>query len=310
MIFLGTLILGSACVTQKKYDELLTEKVRLEAEKADCDEELHIVTTKLTKALGELDKMKTDTVKLGKELEASAHRFEELKQDYDELDKYYNNLLQNSGRLNRELAQKAQELLALEESLEQEKTRSDNLSRSLQERSRRITELEDVLAQKEAAVKSLKTKVTNALLNFEENDLKVEVRNGKVYVSLAEQLLFGSGSIEVDRKGENALKQLAQVLKENPDIQIMVEGHTDNVPVSKISKYMQDNWDLSVMRATAITRILTSSGVAPGRISTSGRGEHSPITSNKTNEGRSANRRTEIILTPKLDELFHILERN
>ena len=154
----------------------------------------------------------------------------------------------------------------------------------------------------------MKKRVTDALLNFNENELTVEVKNGKVYVSLAEKLLFGSGSKKVDAQGANALKQLAAALKGNSEINIMVEGHTDNVPISRASQYMNDNWDLSVMRATSIVRILVSNGVSPETITASGRGEFSPVAVNNTPENKALNRRTEIILTPKLDELFQILE--
>ena len=303
-------IFSIGCVTQKKYDDILTEKNRLESENTDCEEELNIVTNKLTRSLDELERLHENTLKLSDSLIGAAQKNQIIQKDYNELDNYYNNLLLNSGKLNRKLSLKAQELLALQESLELEKGKNETLKSSLEDRSQRIAELENILAEKEITVKSLKKKVTNALLNFDEDDLKVDIQNGKVYVSLAEQLLFRSGSVEIDKKGANAIEQLGRVLTESPDIQIMVEGHTDNVPVSKISRYMQDNWDLSVMRATAIIRILIRAGVAPDRLLASGRSEYSPISINKTDKDRSANRRTEIILTPKLNELFQILESN
>jgi chemotaxis protein MotB len=131
-----------------------------------------------------------------------------------------------------------------------------------------------------------------------------------VYVSLAEQLLFGSGSIDVDAKGVTALQQLGKAIKDQKDINIMVEGHTDNVPISRRSQYMNDNWDLSVMRATSITKILTKAGVTPQQITASGRGEFSPLATNDTPENKQKNPRTEIIITPNLDEVFKILETN
>jgi chemotaxis protein MotB len=184
------------------------------------------------------------------------------------------------------------------------------LSTSLAEREKKVQELEQVLANKDKAVQDLKNRISNALLNFKENDLTVKVKNGKVYVSLAEQLLFGSGSIEVDQKGVTALQQLAKAVKDQKGINIMVEGHTDNVPISKKSAYMQDNWDLSVMRATSITRILTKAGVSSTQITASGRGEYVPLAANDTPQNKSKNRRTEIIITPDLDELFKILGTN
>src|SRR5690606_8566570 len=148
---------------------------------------------------------------------------------------------------------------------------NDSLSNSLAEREKKVQELEQVLANKDKAVQDLKNMISNALLNFKENDISVTVKNGKVYVSLAEQLLFGSGSVQVDQKGVAALQQLAKAIKDQKDIDIMVEGHTDNVPISRKSTYMNDNWDLSVMRATSITRILTNAGVSPDQITASGR---------------------------------------
>jgi chemotaxis protein MotB len=131
-----------------------------------------------------------------------------------------------------------------------------------------------------------------------------------VYVSLAEQLLFGSGSIDVDTKGVGALQQLAKAIKDQRDINILIEGHTDNVPISKKSQYMADNWDLSVMRATSITKILTKAGVTPQQITASGRGEYVPLAANDSPQNKQKNRRTEIIITPNLDELFKILNSN
>jgi chemotaxis protein MotB len=184
------------------------------------------------------------------------------------------------------------------------------LSVSLAEREKKFKEVEQVLASKEKAVQDLKNKISSALLNFKENDITVKVKNGKVYVSLAEQLLFQSGSIDVDAKGVTALQQLGKALKDQKDINIMVEGHTDNVPISKKSQYMNDNWDLSVMRATSITRILTKAGVPQKQITASGRGEFSPLAANDNAQNKQKNRRTEIIITPNLDELFKILESN
>jgi len=124
------------------------------------------------------------------------------------------------------------------------------------------------------------------------------------------KLLFGSGSIDVDKKGITALQQLAKAVKDQKDLQIMVEGHTDNVPISTKSKYMQDNWDLSVMRATSITKILTQAGVSPNQVTASGKGEYSPLAANDSPQSKQKNRRTEIIIAPNLDEIFKILENN
>jgi chemotaxis protein MotB len=238
------------------------------------------------------------------------NRFNTLTSDYNQLNTYYKNLLSSSGKMNRDLSTQKEQLMAIQENLERTRKTNDSLSTGLAEREKKVKELETVLSQKDKAVKALKDQISNALLSFKESDLTVKVKNGKVYVSLAEQLLFQSGSIEVDSKGVAALQQLAKALKDQKGIQIMVEGHTDNVGMAKPIPYMQDNWDLSVLRATSITRILTKAGVSPMQITSSGKGEFSPLVQNTTKENKQLNRRTEIIITPQLDELFRILENN
>ena len=158
----------------------------------------------------------------------------------------------------------------------------------------------------------MKKKVTDALLGFTDKGLTVEQRNGKVYVSLEDRLLFATGSIVADKKGEEALKQLAAVLEKNPDINILVEGHTDDVPITgTISSGAKDNWDLSVLRATSVVKIITKySSVDPRRLTAAPPGPFSAMDPGKTEEARRKNRRTEIILTPKLDELLKVLETN
>ncbi|MGY2134088.1 OmpA family protein [Hymenobacter sp. HD11105] len=233
---------------------------------------------------------------------------------------------------NADLLSAREQLQAQKTALEQEKAQTEESLRSnllsknqevnqlnanlgttkeqLQDREQRIAELQRVLDQKEAAVKALRQKVGDALLGFNANDLTVNVKNGKVYVSLSEQLLFKSGSTVVDPKGQEALKKLATALKGNQDVNVLVEGHTDNVPIARGTAGMKDNWDLSVLRATEITRILTTAGLAPAQVTPSGRAQHLPVAANTTPAEKALNRRTEIILTPKLDELFQILEAN
>ncbi|MBL7845595.1 MAG: OmpA family protein [Cyclobacteriaceae bacterium] len=307
---LSTLLMQSCVVTKKKYDDILAQKVRLEADLADKTSQLEKANADLEKLDEQVKKLALDTSSLGDDVRAKSARLEELDREYNQLNAYYKNLLTSSGKLNRDMAQQQEQLLAIQNNLDRTKRMNDSLSISLTEREKKVKELENVLAAKDKAVNDLKNKITNALLNFKENDLTVNVKNGKVYVSLAEQLLFASGSTEVDAKGVTALQQLAKAVKDQRDINIMVEGHTDNVPISRKSQYMQDNWDLSVMRATAITKILTKAGVSPKQITASGRGEFVPLASNDTPQSKQKNRRTEIIITPNLDELFKILESN
>ncbi len=303
-------LLSSCIVSKKKYDDMLAQKVKADGELAEKAAALDKANSELTDLNATLAQLKSDTMSLGQDVRATSQRLADLNKEYDQLNAYYKNLLNSSGKMNRDLAEQREQLLSIQDNLEKTRKLNDSLSISLNEREKKVRELETILANKDKAVQDLKNRVSNALLNFKENDLTVNVKNGKVYVSLAEQLLFGSGSIEVDAKGVGALQQLAKALKDQKDIQIMVEGHTDNVPISKKSTYMQDNWDLSVMRATAITKILTKGGVSPNQITASGKGEFLPLTANDSPQGRQKNRRTEIIITPNLDELFKILESN
>ena len=311
-IFLPALFLCllSSCVSKKKYDDVVAQKVRIEADLADRSTALDKANADLATLNELLARLKEDTTNLGIDLRHTSQKLAGLEREHDQLNTNYKNLLSNSGRLNRDMAQQQQQLLAIQESLERTRNVNDSLSYSLAEREKKVKELEQVLANKDRAVQELKNIISNALLNFKENDISVTVKNGKVYVSLAEQLLFGSGSVQIDQKGISALQQLAKAIKEQKDINIMVEGHTDNVPVSKKSSYMNDNWDLSVMRATSITRILTKAGVSPEQITASGRGEFLPLASNTSADNKQKNRRSEIIITPHLDELFKVLESN
>lgn len=311
LVAIFLVIFCSSCiVTKKKYDDLLAQKISMEADLADKNTRLDKANTDLTDLDAKLKKLKEDTTNLGIDVRNTGSKLASLEKEHAQLNTYYKNLMSSSGKLNRDIAQQQEQLLAIQQNLEKTRMLNDSLSNSLAEREKKVQELEQVMANKDKAVQDLKTKISNALLNFKENDITVKIKNGKVYVSLAEQLLFGSGSIDVDAKGVTALQQLAKAIKDQKDINILVEGHTDNVPISKKSQYMADNWDLSVMRATSITKILTKAGVSPQQLTASGRGEFVPLAANDSPQNKQKNRRTEIIITPDLDELFKILESN
>ncbi|PKP19233.1 MAG: flagellar motor protein MotB [Bacteroidetes bacterium HGW-Bacteroidetes-21] len=190
------------------------------------------------------------------------------------------------------LKQKSEELIAKE--------------KLLQDREKALNDLQQIISRQDSVTKRLNDILRKALLGFQSDELSVEIKNGKVYVSMSDKLLFKSGSASIEAKGKEAIKVLADVLDKNSDIDILVEGHTDNIPI-KTSIY-HDNWDLSVSRATSIVRILTEEyKIAPVRLTASGKGEYSPKSLNSTPEGRANNRRTEIILTPKLDEIMKLI---
>ena len=331
LFFLVVLIgfLAISCVSTKQYKELqetsqkyLSERDLLKGE----NQKLSVNNTEMKSRLAELE---SDITALQEDIDGKKEELAQLQKDHNLLNRRYFDLqtaqedlikgnVKETRKLLRELQttqetlmSKEEELRQLENSLNTKKTNLEELQFELAERNARLIELENILIRKDSAVHALKEKVTNALLGFENNGLTITLKNGKVYVSLEEQLLFKTGSTDVDQNGVNALKKLAMVLESNPDINIMIEGHTDDVPYVTSGGPIKDNWDLSVKRATAIVRILLDdSTIDPRRLIAAGRGEFMPIDPDKTPEARKKNRRTEIILTPKLDELFRILENN
>lgn len=218
--------------------------------------------------------------------------------------------LADQHRVNEQLTsanKKLQSRLSGQENInENQSDQIDQKNKDLQNKERMLREMQAIIARQDEATKNLNQTLRDALVGFGSDELTLEIRNGKVYVSMSDKLLFKSGSTAVEPKGVEALKVLADVLNKKPDIQILVEGHTDIVPIK--TALFKDNWDLSVSRATTITRLLNEKyAVAAARMTASGRGEYYPKASNDTPEGRALNRRTEIILSPKLDEIMNLL---
>ncbi|MFI5151297.1 MAG: OmpA family protein [Bacteroidia bacterium] len=242
--------------------------------------------------------LQSDTTELGKALRGSKADYANLNTKYNQLGDQHKKLTSTSGmqlaRLSAELDNKSREL--------------DIKEKRMQEQEQKLKEMQAIIARQDSVTNRLNAIVKNALLGFKPDELTVKVKNGKVYVSMSDKLLFKSGSATVEDKGQEALQKLAEVLNKNADIDIFIEGHTDNIPI-KNSKYA-DNWDLSVARATTIVRMLIDkNAVNPKRLTASGKGDNFPFASNDTAEGRAKNRRTEIILSPKLDELFDLLQK-
>jgi chemotaxis protein MotB len=310
LFFFLSFFLFSCIVSKKKFDDMLAQKIKAEGELSDKSKQLDHANVSINRLNESIKKLKQDSIDLNQNLQTGTKKLADLNNEYEKLNANYKTSLNKSGRLNQDLAQQRDQLLAIQDNLERTRRQNDSLSNSLAEREKKVKDLEQVLAKKDKAVQDLKNRISSALLNFKENDLTVKVKNGKVYVSLAEQLLFGSGSIVVDKKGEGVLQQLAKAIKDQKDIHVMIEGHTDNVPISSKTKYMEDNWDLSVLRATSITKILMKGGMSPDQITSAGKGEYSPIAPNDNAQNKQKNRRTEIIVTPNLDELFKILDAN
>ena len=240
---------------------------------------------------------------LDEKLTDTKGRLSKLTNDHKALTDKHNDLSTRHDKLiNDNLSQAEQYNAAL-------KAKSDELNQKeklIKEREQALREMQQVIARKDSLTKRLNDIVRNALLGFNSDELSVEVKNGKVYVSMSDKLLFKSGSANIETKGQEAIKLLADVLNKNTEIDVAVEGHTDNIPIR--TAQFRDNWDLSVARATTIVRLLTNDyKVSPLRITASGKGEFYPRANNETAEGRALNRRTEIVLSPKLDELMKLL---
>lgn len=320
--------LGS-CVTRKKYLEVENARKSCEQENALLKNQNIDLTTQNNELQSKVfllntqnSKLVRDSVLRSMELKDLQDRYDRLKTSYDDLNRTLNvnsqlssaemkKLMEELQKSKEDLQTKEDRLKAIERQLDGQKTDLDNLSAQLTEKEKRLNELQSILDRKDSIVRALKNKVMDALTGFMGKGLSVEQKNGKVYVHMDEKLLFASGSFEVAANGVEALKNLAKVLEANPDINITVEGHTDNVPYKNSGSPINDNWDLSVMRATAVVKILLkNSKVDPARLMAAGRSQYWPVDPGNTTESRSKNRRTEIILTPKLDELFKILESN
>ena len=203
----------------------------------------------------------------------------------------------------------AEKIQIKEGELLSERTRLDSLSKELSSRIARVEELEGLVADKEALMSALKTALTDALVSFKGNGLSVEQRKGKVYVSMENKLLFQSGSWSVGNTGKQALKKLGNVLAANPEIAVLIEGHTDSDPYIG-NDNLSGNWDLSTKRATEIVKLLLKNNkIKAENLTAAGRGQHQPLATNKTAAGKAKNRRIEVILTPKLDKIAALLSR-
>lgn len=281
-----------------KHQELVDKMVRLEADNITLQRDTNVTSTSLRKMMLQYDKINT----LNDELLSKVRQL----QQSGEKESY--KLMSELDQANKNLQDKEDILREMEKSLNSKEKNLGELSGALQSREKRVKELEDLISQKEAASALLKKKISDALLGFKDKGLTVEQKNGKIYVSMDAKLLFGKGSTVVDQEGKKALQDLAAVLKDQKDISILVEGHTDTDKIS--GGTMKDNWDLSVLRATSVVRILTDkNGVDPNQITPAGRGEFAPVDPGTSEISKSKNRRIEVIITPSLDKLFELIEK-
>lgn len=301
---LGTAILLSSCVSKKVYNELESKHAQLKKENRRLADELdelnkvkNAVENDRTALQSRYDQLAADKLKLEGEKAALDKQLKTLQASYNALEINSDEALQANMKKNRDLLA---QLEAKEKALAQEQAR-------LNESSRRLNELEQMIAAKDAAMRTLKETLSKALNSFEGKGLTVEQKNGKVYVSMENKLLFSSGSWAVGAEGRRAVVEVGKVLAVNPDISVLIEGHTDNVEYNGQGP-IATNWDLSTKRATAIVAILTENKqINPQSLTAAGRSEYAPVASNATTDGKAKNRRIEIILTPKLDEISKML---
>ncbi len=310
LLVLGTL---SSCVSKKIYNDLENKYTDAKKENrllADENEELHKANAEFNdenKALkDELEKLKAEKDKLTADCTATSNNLKTLQDSYAALEKNSNDALQTNMNKNRELLA---QLETKEKALAAEQDRLNKMRDELASSSKRLSELESMIAAKDASMKKLKETLSKALNAFEGKGLTVEQKNGKVYVSMENKLLFQTGSWAVGAEGRKAVVEVGKVLANNPDITVLIEGHTDNDKIlGNIGGGIESNWDLSTKRATAIVNILgENAGIQKKNLTAAGRGEFAPIMSNDTPEGKAKNRRIEIILTPKLDEISKML---
>ncbi len=318
------IILGSGCVSQKKYQELEDSKSYYEQQAARADsleninqllaEEVREIEGYYRSSLNSIESMKAANLALNNSYQELLQRFNrmvEQGQDVLSTSSYEKqSLTQQLSAFKAELDRREayltnleRQLAAKEDQLRRAGTPIPDLREDLAQRDQVIQQLQAELQRKDATVQQLKQKVMAAMTGFSESDFTITEKRGKLYLSMSQNLLFRSGSTRIDQEGQRAIAQLANALKNNPDIDIVVEGHTDT------DGSAARNWDLSVMRATAVLRELVDNGVSPERLTAAGRGPYAPVATNNTTEGKALNRRTEIIISPKLDELMNIINQ-
>ena len=326
--FFVLVLFSVSCVSGKKFSSLqdtskqfMNERDAFKTDNIGLEMQNKELTAKLAALEKQVGSAEQDITNAQNERDKAVDDFNRMSLKYNELQNAQEDLIKGNVKETQKLLaelqtaqdnlQKKEDLLRqLEQNLDTKKASLDELTFELNKRNARLAELENILDAQKKIVQDLKSKVSEALLGFENNGLTVTNKNGKVYVSLDEKLLFKSASWDIDANGKNALKKLAGVLERNPDIQITIEGHTDNVPYNPGNSQLKDNWDLSVKRATTVIRVLLDgSRIDPKRLTAAGRSQYSPVDDRNTADARQKNRRTEIILTPDLTELYNLINK-
>jgi len=319
-----SILLMFSCVTPKIHNDLVEENeankkniIQNNKKLLQLENEISFKQIEINKNKKKLSNLKSDSVDIRNSYSLLQNKHEDLQNTYDllvsnsarsssEKVREIKNLLEQLEQSRTDLYSKENQLNKISISLESKEAELVNAQDELRKRSKRVLELEKLISKKDSIVSSLRKSISNALVGLEGEGLTVVQKNGKVYISLEEQLLFASGKYEINEEGKFALKKLADVLVLQADLDIIVEGHTDSIPYNK--GQLKDNWDLSVMRSTSVIKIMLQNKLLkPDQLTAAGKAEFVPISSNSSAQGRSANRRIEMILTPNLDDLFDLL---
>lgn len=316
-LFLSTMFF--ACVPARQVEEMKTNYAKCQEERDAINGEKGNLETELTELQTTHEDMKkqhsglvTDTTVMGRSLRTMKKQYDKINKLNDELLNKMKELQSGSEAENKQLMIELQalknELLKREDELKALEKELNARQEDLQAREKRLKELEALIAEKDAKVRDLKNRISEALRAFEGKGLTIEERNGRIYVSMEAKLLFGKGSTVVDQKGKKALIELAKVLEGQKDLHVLVEGHTDTDKITS-SSIPRDNWELSVLRATAVVKIMTAnSRIDPTQLTAAGRSEYLPVDTGTNEVAMSKNRRIEVVLTPNLDELYEMLE--
>lgn len=322
LLLTGAVLLNAGCVSQKKYQELQNANMELKLAAARADS-LETVNSTLAQEIRDIESMYRNSLHNKEQMRAAnkslLSNYKNLQERYDALIEQRKNVLSTSSYEKQSLLEqlsiqqeqldsKERYLRKLEWDLAQKEERLNRMSdqglmSDLERQQRLIQELQAQLQQKENNLSQIREKINQLMYGLSSSDFNVTERRGKLYISMSQNLLFPSGSSNLDAKGKQALQQLANALKNNPGIDITVEGHTDT------DGSAGKNWELSVLRATAVVDALTNYGVDPYRITAAGRAYFDPVATNATTTGKARNRRTEIIVSPQLDELMEIMNR-
>jgi chemotaxis protein MotB len=326
--FFALIVLSVSCVSGKKFSSLqdtskqfMNERDAFKTDNIGLGMENKELKAKLASLEKQVGSAEHDIAAARNERDKAVDDYNRISLKYTELQNSQEDLIKGNVKETQKLLSQLQEaqdnlqkkedlLRQLSANLDTKKASLDELTFELEKRNARLAELERILDAQKKIVQDLKSKVSEALLGFENNGLTVTMKNGKVYVSLDEKLLFKTASWDMDANGKNALKKLAGVLEKNPDIQVTIEGHTDNVPYNPGNSQLKDNWDLSVKRATTVIRVLLEgSRIDAKRLTAAGRSQYLPVDDRNTDDARQKNRRTEIVLTPDLTELYNLINK-